>query len=253
MFSMWWARAFACPGLPVLAAILPLQALGQFLTTWGYPAVLLFVMIESTGIPFPGETMLLLGAFFAASGHLSIVGVIAAAATGAILGDNLGYWIGRKGGRPIVRRFGRYVFVREQQLVTAERFFQRHGDKTVFFGRFISILRAWAAFLAGVNQMRWPIFLFYNAAGGICWSIIFGVLGYSLGRAIGVDTLERYASDLGYVVLGLVVLLASLFFLRRAWRKRREQPASTSDTSTGSASPPGTRAQVRDEGKRPGV
>jgi membrane protein DedA with SNARE-associated domain len=191
--------------------------------------------------------MLLLSAFFAASGHLSIAGVIAAAAAGAILGDNLGYWIGRKGGRPLVRRFGRYVFVRERELATAERFFQRHGDKTVFFGRFISILRAWAAFLAGVNQMRWPVFLFYNAAGGICWSITFGVIGYFLGRTIGVDTIERYASELGYVVLGLVVVFVAFFLLRRTWRGRR---AGAHDAWTRPASSPEGEAPAASQ--RPG-
>ncbi|HEU5200170.1 MAG TPA: DedA family protein, partial [Ktedonobacterales bacterium] len=194
----------------------------------------LFVMIESIGIPFPGETMLLLGAFFAASGHLSIYGVIAAAAAGAIIGDNFGYWIGRKGGRPLIQRYGKYVFVKEERLNKAERFFERHGDKTVFFGRFISLLRTWAAFLAGVNRMHWPAFLLYNAAGGIVWAIIYGVIGYVVGRAVGVKTLERDSSYVGYGLLALLVVLVGVFFLRRYLRGRRErrEEAKTQDEKT---------------------
>ncbi len=217
----------------VLAAILPIQTLQHFLDQWGYPVVLVFVMIESTGIPFPGETMLLLGAFFAASGHLSIYGVIASAAAGAIIGDNFGYWIGRKGGRPLIRRYGKYVFVKEKQLSQAERYFEHHGDKTVFFGRFISILRTWAAFLAGVNRMRWSIFLFYNAAGGIIWAIIYGIIGYFIGRAVGVNTIERYSSDVGYAAIAIVVIVVGVFVLRRFLRRRREQREEASDGQQG--------------------
>lgn len=212
-----------------LAAFLPIQMLQQFLDQWGYPVVFVFVMIESTGIPFPGETMLLLGAFFAASGHLSIYGVIAAAAAGAITGDNFGYWVGRKGGRPLIRRYGKYVFVKEKHLERAELFFERHGDKTVFFGRFISILRTWAAFLAGVNRMRWPAFLLYNAAGGILWAIIYGIIGYFVGRVVGVATIERYSSYVGYGFIALLVLVVGVFFLRRYLRRRREQRAGAEE------------------------
>ncbi len=217
------SRCFVGLDAQVLAAFLPIQTLQQFLGQWGYPVVFVFVMIESLGIPFPGETMLLLGAFFAASGHLSIYGVIAAAAAGAIIGDNLGYWIGHKGGRPLLQRYGKYVFVKEERLNKAERFFERHGDKTVFFGRFISLLRTWAAFLAGVNRMRWRTFLFYNAAGGIVWAIIYGVIGYCAGRIVGVATIERYSSYIGYGVLALIVVLVGVFFLRRYLRSKREQ------------------------------
>ncbi len=230
----FWPRGHMLLALhgPVLAAILPIQALQQFLDQWGYPVVLVFVMIESLGVPFPGETMLLLGAYFAAAGHLSIYGVIASAAVGAILGDNIGYWIGRKGGRPLIRRYGHYVFIKEKQLEVAERYFERHGDKTVFFGRFISILRTWAAFLAGVNEMRWPVFLFYNAAGGILWAIIYGIIGYFLGKTIGVDTIERYSGYLGYAVIGVVVLVGAFFVARHYWRRRHEkgeEPAERAD------------------------
>ena len=136
----------------------------HLLATYGYWAVLVFVAIESTGIPFPGETMLLVAAIYAGTTHqLSLPLVIAAAATGAILGDNLGFWIGREGGYRLLRRYGRSIRLEERRLKLGQYLFMRHGGKVVFFGRFVAVLRAWAAFLAGTNRMRWPRFLFFNA------------------------------------------------------------------------------------------
>ena len=132
-----------------LAALISLATLQNALNNFGYAAVALFIMIESSGIPFPGETMLLLASFYAAVSHqLQIPVVIACAAFGAIIGDNIGYLIGRTGGRAFVVRYGKYVFIKPEHLALAEAYFAKHGNKTVFFGRFIALLRAWAAFLA---------------------------------------------------------------------------------------------------------
>src|SRR5438445_3918072 len=156
--------------------------LTHLLTTYGYWAVLIFVAIESTGIPFPGETMLLVAAIYAGTTHrLSILLVIVAAACGAILGDNLGFIIGRTGGYRLLRRYGRYIRLDERKLKLGQYLFMKHGGKVVFFGRFVAVLRAWAAFLAGVNRMPWPDFLFFNAAGGITWATIYGLGAYYLG------------------------------------------------------------------------
>jgi membrane protein DedA with SNARE-associated domain len=134
--------------------------LTHFLTTYGYWAVLFFVAIESTGIPFSGETMLLVAAIYAGTTHrLSIALVIAAAACGAILGDNLGYWIGREGGYRLLRRYGPYIRLDERKVKLGQYLFRKHGGKVVFFGRFIAVLRTWAAFLAGTNCMPWGSFL----------------------------------------------------------------------------------------------
>src|SRR6266699_1483436 len=129
----------------------------RLLTTYGYLAVLVFVGIESIGIPFPGETMLLIAAIYAGTTHhLFIPLLIAAAASGAILGDNLGFWVGREGGYRLLRRYGRYVRLEERRLKPGQYLFLKHGGKVVFFGCFVAVLRAWAAFLAGTNRMRWP-------------------------------------------------------------------------------------------------
>jgi membrane protein DedA with SNARE-associated domain len=209
----------------VLGALVSLDTLKNALTTLGYPAVALFIMIESSGIPFPGETMLLLASFYAGTtGQLNIVWVLVACAIGAILGDNLGYLAGRYGGRPFALRFGKYLFLKEHHLDQAEKFFIKHGDKTVFFGRFVAVLRAWAAFLAGVNRMRWSKFLAYNAAGGICWTVIMGLFGYFAGKIVGnnFDKIESLGQGLGFAALAIVVLPVIYFIVRARLRKRRQ-------------------------------
>ena len=212
----------------VLAAFISVQTLQNILSVIGYPAVTLFIMIESSGIPFPGETMLLVASFFAPSIHLSIPIVIACAALGAIIGDNLGYLAGRTGGRALALRFGKYIFLKPHHLDNAEKFFEKHGDKTVFFGRFVAVLRAWSAFLAGVNHMQWRKFLVFNAAGGILWAIIYGTLGYVAGRFLtnNFTAVEHIASALGWIGASIVVAFAvALFILLRLRRRRRMRAA----------------------------
>ncbi|HLJ67923.1 MAG TPA: DedA family protein [Chloroflexota bacterium] len=196
------------------------HTLQNLLDTWGYLAVFVFVAIESSGIPFPGETMLITAAVYAGTGHLHIVGVIAASSAGAITGDNIGYWVGRTGGRELALRYGRYIRLDEGKLAATERFFVRHGDKTVFFGRFIAVLRAWAAFLAGVNRMPWWKFAVFNAAGGIAWSTLYGVLAFELGKNL--PLLHRIVAVIGYGGLVAVLVLAIvLFFLHRGGHLQR--------------------------------
>ena len=217
---LWFGEPFA--------ALISLATLQNALNSFGYAAVALFVMIESSGIPFPGETMLLLASFYAAVSHqLQLPLVIACAAFGAIIGDNIGYLIGRTGGRAFVVRFGKYVFIKPEHLARAEVYFAKHGDKTVFFGRFIAVLRAWAAFLAGVNHMHWRTFLIYNAAGGILWATIFGTLGYVAGRFFhdNFAQVERLATTLGWVGTGLIIFAVLVVLI--VFRIRRHKRAQT--------------------------
>jgi len=210
-----------------LAALISLAALQNALNNFGYAAVALFIMIESSGIPFPGETMLLLASFYAAVSHqLQIPLVIACAAFGAIIGDNIGYLVGRTGGRAFVIRYGRYVFIKPEHLALAEAYFAKHGNKTVFFGRFIALLRAWAAFLAGVNHMQWRTFLFYNAAGGILWATIYGTLGYIAGRFFhdNFAQVEGLATTLGWLGTGLIIVaVLTVLIVFRVRRHKRVQ------------------------------
>jgi membrane protein DedA with SNARE-associated domain len=175
--------------------------LHHVLATYGYLAIFLIVAMESAGIPMPGETVLVTAAILAAQGTLRIYGVVGAAAAGAIIGDNCGYWVGRELGFPLVYRFGRYIRLDERRLKVGQYLFLRHGGKIVFFGRFIAILRAFAAFLAGVNHYNWERFFLFNAAGGIVWATIFGTGGYVLGLAF-----EHYARPVGIVALVAAVI-----------------------------------------------
>ena len=212
------------------------DTLHHLLSTWGYLAVFAFVAIESTGIPFPGETMLVTAAAYAGAGHLQIPFVIGAAAMGAIMGDNAGYLVGRTGGREMVLRYGRYVHIDEAKLGVAERFFATHGDKTVFLGRFVAVLRAWAAFLAGVNRMQWGKFFAFNAAGGITWATVYGVLAFKLGQNL--PLLEKIVKTIGYVGLGAAVVGAViLFVLYRRHQKARAAVRSRTEVDSDTDSP----------------
>ncbi len=225
-------RSLTWVGEP-LAALISLQTLLHALSVLGYPAVTIFVMIESSGIPFPGETMLLLAAFYAAaSQHLQISIVIACAALGAIIGDNFGFLIGHTGGRALVTRYGKYIRVKPEQLDRAEKFFAKHGNKTVFFGRFIAVLRAWAAFLAGVNKMPWHIFLVYNAAGGILWATLVGTAGFFGGRLLhdNFALVEHIVSTASWLLAAIAVVLILLIYFIYLLRRKRRRAQSTAAT-----------------------
>ena len=170
---------------------------------YGYLAVLIFVALESAGIPLPGETVLISAAIFAGQGTLNIYLVIASAAVAAIAGDNAGYWVGREFGFPLIYKYGSAIRVDEARLKVAQYLFMRHGGKIVFFGRFVAVLRAFAAFLAGVNHLPWPRFLIFNALGGVVWASIFGAGGFWLGMAF-----EHYARPIGITALVIAVICA---------------------------------------------
>jgi membrane protein DedA with SNARE-associated domain len=186
-----------------------------YLASYGYFAVFVIVGLESAGVPMPGETVLVAAAILAAQGKLHLYVVIAAAAAGAIVGDNCGYWVGREFGFPLIYRFGRYVGLDERRLKLGQYLFLRQGGKIVFFGRFVAVLRAYAAFLAGVNRYNWERFFLANAAGGIVWATIFGCGGYFLGKAF-----ETYARPVGIAILVAAVIG---FVLTARFVRRHEQ------------------------------
>jgi len=187
--------------------------LDSLLATYGYLAVFVFVGVESIGIPVPGETMLVTAAIYAGTtGRLSIFWVIVASSAGAIVGDNIGYVIGRTGGYRLVKRYGRYIRLEENRLRLGQYLFDKHGSKVVFFGRFVSVLRIFAAFLAGVNQMHWRRFLIFNAAGGIIWSTIYGIAAFLLGKQL-LQLSGRV--DFVLAVVGVAVIIVVIVFLRR--------------------------------------
>jgi membrane protein DedA with SNARE-associated domain len=158
------------------------HSLHQFLGEYGYWGLALLVGLESMGIPVPGETVLVLASLHAGHRGDSIYPIIAAAAAGAIIGDNIGYLLGRSFGFPLLLRSRGYLGLTDARIKLGQYLFMRHGAKVVFFGRFIAILRCLAAFLAGVNRLPWPRFLVANAAGAVVWATLFGLGAYLFGR-----------------------------------------------------------------------
>lgn len=187
--------------------------IGHLIASYGYLAVFAIVGIESLGIPLPGETVLITAGIYAGhTHHLSPWWIWAVAAVGAILGDNIGFLIGDKGGYRLVRRHGSKVHIDEAKLKVGRYAFDRHGVKVVFFGRFVSVLRTYAAFLAGTNKMRWRRFLPANAAGGIIWSGIYTFASYFAG-----NTLRHVSGTINLVILGvaIVAIVAIIIVVRR--------------------------------------
>lgn len=174
----------------------------------GYWAVFVIILLECAGVPLPGETALILASVYAgATGNLDIVWVISLAAVAAIMGDNIGFWIGRRYGLPFVQRYGRLLHVSQTHLVVGQYLFAQHGAKVVFFGRFVAILRIFAALLAGVNRYSWRSFLYYNALGGLVWALSFGLSGYFIGDAF--QSIASWIGLTGFIlaVLGFVLVL----------------------------------------------
>ncbi len=203
----------------------------------GYPLLFVLVMAESSGFPVPGETALISAALLASQGKLQIELVIVLAATAAIVGDNIGYLIGRKGGRWLLERPGLFERHRRRVLEVGEPFFARHGAKAVFFGRWLLGLRVWASWLAGATRMRWPAFAFWNAAGGIGWATTIGLLAYYLGHAVR-NVLSLFGL---YGLIGVVLAGGGALLLHRRQR-RRSAPHEAGRSTPQSASRPASRS-----------
>jgi membrane-associated protein len=184
----------------------------------GYPLLFLLIAIETMGIPVPGETALITAGVVASRGKLQIEIVVALAAAAAILGDNVGFALGRKVGRRVLNAPGPLYRHRIRVLRVGEPFFDRHGPKAVFLGRWVTGLRITAAWLAGANRMRWPVFLFWNALGGIAWASSVGLLAYFLGH-----TAEQYLKASGLIALGAVVLAGGTLWLVLRLRRERAE------------------------------
>jgi membrane protein DedA with SNARE-associated domain len=200
-------------GEVTLAFFLSTHTIDAWLESYGYLVVFLLVMLESVGVPVPGETALVGAALYAGSTHkLEIWAIVAVAAAGAIIGDNIGFAIGRYGGAKLLVRYGHKVHLHEGRLKIGIWLFRRHGGKVVFWGRFVSLLRTWAAFLAGANRMEWRRFLVFNAAGGIVWATLYGVVYYVFGA-----TLSKLSTtiDVAIGVASSVLLVAFVVWTRR--------------------------------------
>jgi membrane protein DedA with SNARE-associated domain len=191
-------------------------AMGQY----GYWTVFFGVMLENSGLPIPGETILLLAGFFAAQGHFSVPMVMLIAATGAVVGDNIGFAIGHHYGRGILERFGRFVFLTPRRLDHITNYFDRYGNKTILVARFITGLRVFAAVLAGASNMRWRTFLVYNVAGAVLWSVVITTLGYLFGQSW--PLLVKWVGRSGLFLLVALVVIGVIAWRVHAHRRRNE-------------------------------
>src|SRR5215211_9147878 len=185
----------------------------SLIAQYGYLVVFFGVLLESCGVPLPGETILIAAGAVAHQGHLDLGDAIIFGILGAVVGDQIGYWVGREGGRPFVLRWGRYVLVTPERLARAERFFARHGGKAVFLARFVAGLRVFGALVAGISRMRWRTFFFYNALGGTLWATAAVMVGYLLGGSL--DLVERWAGRASLLLLGLFIVAIAFYFAYR--------------------------------------
>lgn len=184
---------------------------------FGYVALFAGVFLENVGIPVPGETVLLAAGFLAKTDVLRLGIVIPCAIVAAILGDNLGYWIGRRGGRSFAERYGKYIALTPSRLDAVDAYFHKHGPRTIFFARFVSGIRVVAAIFAGMSRIPWPTFLLYNATGAVVWGTVIAVVGYLFGQSW--HLLERLVGGAGLFVVGAVAC-GILFFVLRRYRTR---------------------------------
>jgi membrane protein DedA with SNARE-associated domain len=204
-----------------------LEALLSYFQHYGYWVVFFGVMLENAGVPVPGETILLAAGFFAASGRFNIVLVMSTASLGAVLGDNAGYFIGRKLGRATLLRIGRYVGLTPTRLVMFETFFQKWGDKTILVARFITGLRVFAALLAGAARMRWGTFALFNFLGAVLWSIVITMAGYFFGHSW--HLLGRWIGGIGAALLAAIIVTALVIVYVRRRRRLAAKAAADSE------------------------
>ncbi len=197
------------------------EFLTEAVSRFGYVAIFVGVFAESVGVPVPGETALLVAGFLASQGLLHLPLVVVFALCGTFLGDNLGFWLGRRYGRGLLERYGRKVGINKERLAKIDRFFEKHGPKTVLFARFVTGLRVVAAVAAGASGMRWRTFVPYNLGGAVPWATAVAVLGYVAAESW--QTVEHYTGRGGLVLLALVVVVGGSILLWRHWRKGRSE------------------------------
>jgi membrane protein DedA with SNARE-associated domain len=197
------------------------------LSGYGYLAVAGFVLLEDFGVPLPGETILIAGAVYAGTGRLNVIALGVVALVAAVVGDNVGFAIGHFGGRPLVLKWGRYVFLTEQRLTKAEEFFRCHGGKVVTVARFVEGLRQANGIVAGISRMHWARFLGFNVLGAALWCALWVSVGYVAGSRIGTLYHEFHHYEV-YVGVGVAVLVIA-YIGRKVYQHRRrsgsEQPS----------------------------
>ena len=237
--------------LPETLALLSLEGgldqamLQELLQQWGYGVIFGAMLLENAGVPLPGETVTLLGGYAAGSGQLNVFGVMAAAAGGAMLGDNLGYWVGRRAGWGLILRVGRLLRQSPERLEQLREQFLRHSNASVLLGRFVAVLRVVAGPMAGAVGMPYPRFLLCNTAGALLWAGSMVSLAWLGGRWIPFSQMVGGVIDFGLgalLLVALVVVVPKLLSrLERRQLMRQEgnaSPANRTDSEPTGPVPP---------------
>jgi membrane protein DedA with SNARE-associated domain len=193
-----------------------LQLIEQYMLAYGYWAVFFGVMLENAGVPVPGETILLIAGYFASTGEFHLALVMLIAASGAVIGDNIGFAIGHHYGRNVLLRIGRFFFLTPKRFARMEKYFEDHGNKTILVARFITGLRVFAALLAGASKMPWRVFVVYNVAGAILWSVVITTLGYLFGASL--PLLVKWVGRSGTILLIAAIVIGVVI-----WRVRKHR------------------------------
>ncbi|MDX6445128.1 MAG: hypothetical protein QOH71_2202 [Blastocatellia bacterium] len=196
-----------------------LQLIEHYMLLYGYWAVFFGVMLENAGVPVPGETILLIAGYFASTGKFNIALVMLIAASGAVIGDNIGFAIGHHFGRNVLLRIGRFFFLTPKRFEHMESYFKRHGNKTILVARFITGLRVFAALLAGASKMPWRLFFIYNVAGAILWSVVITTLGYLFGQSL--PLLIKWVGRSGTIMLVAAIVIGIVIWRVQKHRKSK--------------------------------
>jgi len=218
-----------------------LASLAPLLNDYGYLALGGLILVEDFGVPAPGESILIAASVYAGAGRLNIVAVGVIAVLAAVVGDNIGYLIGRSGGHALVLRYGKYVLLTRERLDKAERFFGRYGGQIVVVARFIEGLRQLNGIIAGIVEMPWPRFLVFNTIGAVLWVGVWSTVGYLAGNNIGsvYETITRYSL---YLLIALVVLAGAWILRAVLRRRRRARDRRQAPDARATGSPPDARA-----------
>ena len=204
----------------VLPEFLSTANLEELINTWGYGVVFAAMVLESAGLPLPGETVTLLGGYAAGSGHLNLAGVIAAASSGAMVGDSIGYWVGRRAGWPLLLRVGRWLRQSPEQMETLRLQFLNHAGKSVLLGRFVAVLRVLAGPMAGAVGMPYGRFLVCNCTGAVLWATTMVSLAWLGGRWIPFQRMVEGVLEFGIGALVLVAMIVAVPKLLSWWESR---------------------------------
>ena len=200
--------------------IFSLESIQEIASQYGYIAVFIGITLENTGIPLPGETITLVGGFLAGSGELNYWLVLLCAISGAVIGDNFGYWIGRWGGWRLVLKISSLFNIKEKQLGEIKTQFIENAPRAVFFGRFVALLRIFAGPIAGIAQMPYPQFLLCNFGGATLWASVMVTISFFLGRIVSLEMIVRWMAQFGMVILALVVLW---IIVPRFWKSQPQE------------------------------